>query len=75
MDGLLTFGSADWWKTTWEKSGLVDITSYGEITDAKEIWYEWAKIARERLGFNDDEMLDADTENYLTIIYITAMKK
>jgi len=75
MDDLLTFRSADWWKTTWEKSGLVDITSFGEIADAKEIWYEWAKIARERLGFNDDEMLDADTENYMTLIYLTAMKK
>ena len=75
MDEFLTFRSADWWKNTWERSGLVDITSCGEIADAKAIWYEWAKIARERLNFNDDEVLDADTEDYLTLVYMTAIKK
>lgn len=75
MDDFLTFHSANWWKTTWKKSRLVEITSCGEIEDAKEIWYEWAKIAREQLGFNDDELLDADTENYLTLVYMTAIKK
>ena len=75
MDDLLTFRSVDWWKSTWGKSGLVSITSSGEIEDAKAIWYEWAAIARKRLGFNDDEMLDADKENYLTLVYFTAVKK
>lgn len=75
MDELLTFRSTDWWKSTWEKSGLVDIISSGEIEDAKKIWYDWAKIARERLGFDNDEWLNADTENYLTIVYFTAVKK
>ncbi len=75
MDELLTFRSAGWWKSTWEKSGLVDITSSGEIEDAKKIWYDWEKIASERLGFDDDQWLNADTENYLTIVYFTAVKK
>jgi len=75
MDAFSTFHSAEWWRTTWKQSGFVEITSCGEITDAKEIWYEWAKIARERLGFNDDELLDADTENYMTLVYMTAIKK
>jgi Cyclopropane fatty acid synthase and related methyltransferases len=75
MDDLLTFRSVGWWKSTWEKSGLVDITSCGEIEDARTIWYDWAKIARGRLGFNDDELLDADKDNYLTFVYFTAVKK
>lgn len=49
--------------------------SCGEIADTKELWREWAVIARRRYGFNDDEVLDADTENYLTAVYIAARKK
>ena len=75
MDDLSTFRSVKWWYDLWEKTGLVDIIACGEIVDAKEIWYEWARIAREKLGFNDDEMLDADTEGYLTLVMMTAVKK
>lgn len=74
-DAFETFHSAKWWSDLWNKTSLADITSYGEIEDAKKIWYEWVKIAKERYKFNDQEILDADTEDYLTLVYMTAIKK
>jgi cyclopropane fatty-acyl-phospholipid synthase-like methyltransferase len=74
-DAFSTFKSAQWWHDTWQKSGLVDVKVYGEIEDIKEMWRHWAEIARKRFGFNDDEMLKADTENYMTFVYFTAVKK
>lgn len=75
LEGLLTFHSIDWWKHTWERSGLVDINAWGVVEDAKAIWQEWALVARERFGFNDDEILAADREDYLTLVYFTARKR
>lgn len=75
LDAFNTFKTTKWWETTWKNSGLVDILECREIKDAREIWYDWAKIARERLNFNDDEVLEADTERILTLVMMTAKSK
>jgi cyclopropane fatty-acyl-phospholipid synthase-like methyltransferase len=70
-----SFHSLDWWRHLWEKTGIVDIISGYNIPDPKEIWYPWARWAKEYLKFNDVEFLDADTENQITLFAMTAVKK
>lgn len=74
-DGFDTFGTLESWKDIFGKSNLVDIVSSGEIEKAREMWYHWGKIARERLNFNDDDILDADEDKLLTLIYLVAKMK
>lgn len=49
----------------WQKSGMVDVIYSEEIPDGKAIWRMSA----------DEELHDADTENYLTLVLMTATKK
>ncbi len=74
-DDFKTFQTAEWWKSCWQNSGLVDVTRCAEVEDAREIWYEWARVAREKYNFNDDLILDADTSRLLTLFFMTAVKK
>lgn len=62
---MYCFHSAKWWKDLWQKTGIVDVTYAETIEDGKEIWRSTA----------DYDLHDADTENYLTLIAMTATKK
>ena len=62
---MYAFHSAEWWKKLWEKSGLVEVTYAEEIPNGKEIWCATA----------DFELHEADTEKYLTLMLMTAIKK
>lgn len=62
---MYSFHSANWWRHLWEKTGIVDVTLAEPLQDGKEIWKKTA----------DFELHDADTENYLTLIMMTAIKK
>lgn len=62
---MYAWHSAEWWQKLWNKSGLVDVTYAYEIPDGKSIWKMTA----------DYDLHDADTENYLTLILMTAIKK
>lgn len=62
---MYAWHSAQWWQDLWQKSGLVDITYAGEIPDGKTIWRMTA----------DYDLHDADTEDYLTLMLMTAIKK
>lgn len=61
---MYAWHSAGWWNNMWQKSGLVDITCAKEIPNGKEIWRQTA----------DFDLHDADTENYLTLMMMTAKK-
>ena len=77
---LFAFHSAAWWRKLWEKTGIVNITSSYNIPDPKKIWYPWAHWADKNFkavyGFESDdiEFLEADTENHLALIVMTAVK-
>lgn len=62
---MYTFHSAKWWRELWEKTGLVDIKFAENIPDGKALWR----------STSDFELLDADTQDYLTLILMTAIKK
>jgi len=83
VDGeMFSFHSAAWWRSLWEKTGIVNITSCRNIPDPKEIWYPWAHwgkaFGKEHFGHDftgdDVEFLDADTENQIALIALTAVK-
>jgi cyclopropane fatty-acyl-phospholipid synthase-like methyltransferase len=62
---MYAWHSAKWWNNLWQRSGLVEVTYAQEIPDGKEIWRMTA----------DDELHKADTENYLTLMLMTTIKK
>jgi cyclopropane fatty-acyl-phospholipid synthase-like methyltransferase len=62
---MYSWHSAEWWKKLWDKSSLVDVTYANEISDGKEIWRASA----------DKELHNADKEQYLTLVMMTAVKK
>lgn len=62
---MYCFHSAKWWHELWQKTGMVDVTYADTIEDGKEIWRTTA----------DYDLHDADSEDYLTLISMTAIKK
>ncbi|MFT4146619.1 MAG: class I SAM-dependent methyltransferase [Mobilitalea sp.] len=62
---MYAWHSAKWWHNLWQRSGLVEVTYAQEIPDGKDIWRMTA----------DYELHEADIENYLTLISMTAIKK
>lgn len=62
---MYAWHSAEWWQRLWQKSGLVDVTCAEEIPDGKEIWRSTA----------DFDLHNADTEDCLTLMLMTAVKK
>lgn len=61
---MYAWHSPQWWQNLWQKTGLVDVTYAEEIQDGKAIWRMTA----------DEELHDADIENYLTLMLMTATK-
>lgn len=62
---MYCFHSADWWRELWNKTGIVDVKYAETVQDGKEIWRSTA----------DFDLHDADVEDYLTLIAMTARKK
>jgi len=71
---LFSFHSAAWWRHLWEKTGIAEIRSCYEIPDPKGIWYPWAHWSKEHMSFNDVEFLDADINNEIALIVMSAVK-
>jgi len=74
-EDMFSLHSAGWWRNLWEKTGIAEITSCYNIPEPKALWYPWAHWAKAQLGFDDVEFLDADTENQIALIAMTAVKK
>ena len=72
---MFSFHSVPWWRNLWGKTGIADIVSCYNIPDPKAIWYPWARWSKEHLNFNDVEFLDADTNNDITLIVMSAVRK
>lgn len=62
---MYCFHSAEWWRQLWQKTDIVEVNYAEAIEDGKEIWRATA----------DYDLHDADTENYLTLVAMTATKK
>ena len=55
-----TWHTIDWWRTHWERTGLVDVTTADTLRDGCEIWLQFNK-ARLAAG-NQSEELKTDIE-------------
>jgi len=62
---MYAWHSSKWWHQMWQKSNLVDVICAEDIPEGKELWRSTA----------DYELHDADIENYLTLVLMTAIKK
>ena len=74
---MFSFHSAGWWRHLWEKTGIAEITSCYDIPDPKTLWLPWARWAEKHLdlGVSDVDFLNADTNNDITLIAMSAVKK
>jgi len=79
-----TFHSDKWWRTLWQKTGLCNVTASYVMEDSKALWQDWADwsvVNFERVfgdgedGDSDMKLLQADTDNDLALIVMTAVKK
>ena len=73
-EDMSSFHSGAWWRHLWEKTGLVKITACYNIDDPKAVWSPWARWAKENLDFNDEEFLNADTDNDIALVVLAAKK-
>lgn len=71
---MYTFHSADWWRRHWEKTGIVDIDYCGIIEQSSEIWDSWLNCGNE-YGKGDRKLIEADADNYITLIMMAAKKR
>ena len=65
-EDMFTFHSKEWWRNMWNKTRLVDITACYDIEDAHGIW-------RHEDGWI--EYIDADTDNDIAFIVMSAVKR
>ena len=82
---LFTFYSGKWWRALWKKTGLCEIVSCYDIDEPKAIWRHWANWAKvnfdkefgetEGGGHFDEKFLNADINNDIALIALTARKK
>jgi len=74
---MFSFHSAWWWRNLWEKTGLAEISSCYNISGSKTLWLPWAHWAEKHLdlGISDVDFLNADTNNDITLIAMSALKK
>lgn len=72
---MFTFHDKSWWRKLWYKTNLVEITSCYHIDDIRSYWEPWAIYAKDKFGFNDLEFINADKNNDLTFIIMTARTK
>ena len=87
---LFAFHSGAWWRHLWEKTGIANVTACYDIPDLKELWMPWAVWSDKNMpqllkecGMDgeipdeesDVDFLNADTNNDLALISMTAVKK
>ena len=79
---LFSFHSKEWWRSLWEKTGLCEIIACYDLDDPKGIWRTWADWSLKYFdiewgegGDIDDKLLNADTEDDISIIALAARKK
>ena len=75
-DDMFTFHSKDWWRRLWKKTGISEITACYDMENTKAIWEPYAKWEKEHSGDStDEEFLNADMEDDVRFIVMTAVKK
>jgi cyclopropane fatty-acyl-phospholipid synthase-like methyltransferase len=73
-----SFHSPDWWRTHWEKTGLVDVSTADWLQDGWQLWLRWLE-ACEKAGASaspdEAEMLRTDQGRYLGFTRVVATRR
>ena len=73
---MFTFHSKDWWRKLWAKTGIAEITACYEMKNTKAIWQPYAIWEKEnRQDSTDEEFLNADAQDDIAFIVMTAVKR
>ena len=82
---LYAFHSNKWWRMLWEKTRLCEITSCYDIPEPKELWKPWADWSCAHFADEygdggggadfDLKLLEADTNDDIALIAMTAVKR
>ncbi|MHC5113426.1 MAG: SAM-dependent methyltransferase, partial [Planctomycetota bacterium] len=72
-----TFHTCAWWRTHWERTGLVEIECADTLADGWKHWLQWER-ALERYGKSpfpsDAETIEADGGRYLGFVRMVARR-
>jgi SAM-dependent methyltransferase len=73
-----SFHSPEWWRTHWQKMGLVDVTTADQMPDGWKLWLRWLE-ACEQAGApsapDEADMLRADGGRYLGFTRVVARRR
>jgi len=53
-----SFHSPEWWRSHWEKTGLVDVSTADWMPDGRELWLRWLEVCA-RAGAPSDPQVEA----------------
>jgi SAM-dependent methyltransferase len=73
-----SFHSPGWWRTHWEKTGLVDVTAVDSMPDGWRLWLRWDELCRAAgapTGSGEREMLMADEGRTLGFTRMVAERR
>jgi SAM-dependent methyltransferase len=73
-----SFHSPAWWRTHWEKTGFVDVSTADRMPDGWKLWLRWLEICRQfgAPGSSDEaEMLRVDAGRYLGFTRVVAQRR
>lgn len=78
MWDFCSFHSPAWWRTHWEKTGLVDVTIADWMPEGGKLWLMWEEMW-EKMGMPGDlaqpDLLRADAGEYLGFTRIVARRR
>jgi SAM-dependent methyltransferase len=73
-----SFHSPLWWRTHWEKTGMVDVETADWMPDGWKLWLRWLEICRQvgaRSSAEQAEMLRIDAGRYLGFTRVVAQRR
>jgi len=66
--------SAAWWRTHWERTGLVDITAADTMADGWKLWSYWHRLAWPN-NVQEIEALEADAGRNLNYVRVVGRRR
>lgn len=77
-----TFKSADWWRSHWEESGLVEIERAESLPDGWKLWADWAQLKSDLGTLRGEEPsarwsppLEEDAGRTMAMVRVVARKR
>ncbi len=73
-----SFHTPDWWRTHWEKTGLVQDVTTEWMPDGQKLWLKWEETVDAVRGLHEHssvELLHADADRYLGFTRVTARRR